>query len=174
MPDGWTLQGHGWFFWNFRTEMEPKWSFNSAYFKGWFPGNVSDVTAGEVVGACAPETKPTVAHSITGPPVLSLTTTASTATKLAASTSPVLSQHPQHIVTGAVPSSSMDRFSWPVFAACALIVAFATLGYTSKRLPGASMCPPVLSSRLVGSVEALPITDEDGMSTPYQYAAPHT
>ena len=46
--------GHGWFFlWNFRTEIEPRWSFDTAWYNGWFPGNVSDFTAGEVTSACA-------------------------------------------------------------------------------------------------------------------------
>jgi len=43
---------HGWFFWNFRTEMEPRWSFIDAHFKGWFPGNVSNAFASEVTSAC--------------------------------------------------------------------------------------------------------------------------
>lgn len=53
--------GHGWFFWNFRTEMEPRWSFIQAYYNGWFPGNVSDVHAAEVVNACPPPTVAAVA-----------------------------------------------------------------------------------------------------------------
>jgi len=44
--------GHGWFFWNFRTELEPRWSFDTAWYKGWFPGNVSDWHASEVTSAC--------------------------------------------------------------------------------------------------------------------------
>ena len=36
-------RGHGWFFWNFRTEFEPHWDFLEAYRRGWFPRNVSDV-----------------------------------------------------------------------------------------------------------------------------------
>lgn len=35
-------QSAGWIFWNFRTELEPRWSFVTAYFAGWLgPPNVS-------------------------------------------------------------------------------------------------------------------------------------
>ena len=28
---------HGFFFWNFRTELEPKWSYQEAVARGWLP-----------------------------------------------------------------------------------------------------------------------------------------
>jgi len=44
--------GHGWIFWNFRTELEPRWSFIVAYDKGWFPAKVNDRDNDDVVNAC--------------------------------------------------------------------------------------------------------------------------
>ena len=44
--------GHGWFFWNFRTEIEPRWSFNTAWYTGWFPRNISDFRDKDVMSAC--------------------------------------------------------------------------------------------------------------------------
>ena len=56
-------RGHGWFFWNFRTEFEPHWDFLEAYRRGWFPRNVSDVKALKGMAMCdegALPLKPTI------------------------------------------------------------------------------------------------------------------
>ena len=60
-------KGHGWFFWNFRTEFESHWDFLEAYSRGWFPRNVSDTAAIERLRVCderTPPLKPTTAHVI--------------------------------------------------------------------------------------------------------------
>lgn len=44
--------GHGWFFWNFRTELEPRWSFLEAYARGWFRKDVSAFGAEQAKTAC--------------------------------------------------------------------------------------------------------------------------
>lgn len=33
--------GHGWYFWNFKTEIDPKWDFMRAVENGWLPANIS-------------------------------------------------------------------------------------------------------------------------------------
>lgn len=48
----------GWFFWNFRTEFEPHWSFLEAWERGWFPRNVSDLAAIEKLKICDEGAKP--------------------------------------------------------------------------------------------------------------------
>jgi len=48
-------EGHGWFFWNFRTEFEPHWDFLEAYRRGWFPKNVSDHKALKALDVCSEE-----------------------------------------------------------------------------------------------------------------------
>ena len=57
-------EGHGWFFWNFRTEAyEPHWDYLVAWKRGWFPRNVSDyaaITALKVCGAGAKPLQPTI------------------------------------------------------------------------------------------------------------------
>jgi len=45
-------EGHGWFFWNFRTEHEPHWDFLEAWKRGWFPRNVSDIAAHDALHIC--------------------------------------------------------------------------------------------------------------------------
>jgi len=58
-------QGHGWFFWNFRTEFESHWDYLEAYRRGWFPRNVSDFEGLEKLNVCAPGAhplKPTTTH----------------------------------------------------------------------------------------------------------------
>ena len=40
------------FFWNFRTEIEPRWSFNTAWYSGWFPHNISNFRDKDVMSAC--------------------------------------------------------------------------------------------------------------------------
>ena len=62
-------QGHGWFFWNFRTEFEPHWDFLEAYRRGWFPRNVSDVAALDALKICDPSTPPLTSPTVP-PPVL--------------------------------------------------------------------------------------------------------
>lgn len=48
--------GHGWFFWNFRTEFEPRWDFTLAYDMGYFPADISKIQEDEsVTGACTAE-----------------------------------------------------------------------------------------------------------------------
>ena len=62
-------RGHGWFFWNFRTEFEPHWDFLEAYRRGWFPRNVSDVAALEALKVCddgALPLAPTVPPDVVG------------------------------------------------------------------------------------------------------------
>jgi len=44
--------GHGWFFWNFRTEIEPRWSFLEAYARGWFRQDVSAFGTEQAKTAC--------------------------------------------------------------------------------------------------------------------------
>ncbi|EOD13056.1 hypothetical protein EMIHUDRAFT_445914 [Emiliania huxleyi CCMP1516] len=56
--------GHGWFFWNFRTELEPRWSYLEAWRLGWFQKNVSDYTSDAVQGACDEEPPAAVAKPI--------------------------------------------------------------------------------------------------------------
>uniref|UniRef100_A0A7S4FDH4 Glycoside hydrolase family 5 domain-containing protein n=1 Tax=Chrysotila carterae TaxID=13221 RepID=A0A7S4FDH4_CHRCT len=46
---------NGWIFWNFRTELEAKWSFLWAYRNGWFPRNVTDPKDQGVLDACKPD-----------------------------------------------------------------------------------------------------------------------
>jgi glucan 1,3-beta-glucosidase len=56
-------EGHGWFFWNFRTEFEPHWDYLEAWKRGWFPRNVSDVKALKGMAMCdegALPLKPTI------------------------------------------------------------------------------------------------------------------
>jgi len=50
--------GHGWFFWNFRTELEPHWDFLEAWRRGWFPRNVSDLEAIKKLKVCDADTLP--------------------------------------------------------------------------------------------------------------------
>jgi len=45
-------RGHGWFFWNFRTEFESHWDYLEAWHRGWFPRNVSDFAALEKLDIC--------------------------------------------------------------------------------------------------------------------------
>lgn len=33
--------GHGWYFWNFKTEIDPKWDFMRSVERGWLPRNIS-------------------------------------------------------------------------------------------------------------------------------------
>lgn len=49
--------GHGWFFWNFRTEIEPRWSFIDAHSRGWFQDDVSAFSAADALDACPPQTQ---------------------------------------------------------------------------------------------------------------------
>ena len=61
-------RGHGWFFWNFRTELEPHWDFLEAYDRGWFPRNVSDYKALEKLDVCGdepPNLQPTATNTVT-------------------------------------------------------------------------------------------------------------
>ena len=61
-------RGHGWFFWNFRTEFEPHWDFLEAYDRGWFPRNVSDYKALEKLDVCGdepPNLQPTATNTVT-------------------------------------------------------------------------------------------------------------
>lgn len=44
-------RGHGWIFWNFKNELEPRWSYLEAARRGWFPPDVS-VLPDEVLTAC--------------------------------------------------------------------------------------------------------------------------
>ena len=60
--------GHGWFFWNFRTEFEAHWDFLESWRRGWFPRNVSDLRALDALHVCdegAPPLMPTASHSST-------------------------------------------------------------------------------------------------------------
>ena len=61
-------RGHGWFFWNFRTEFEPHWDFLEAADRNWFPRNVSDYKALEkldVRGDEPPNLQPTATNTVT-------------------------------------------------------------------------------------------------------------
>jgi glucan 1,3-beta-glucosidase len=50
--------GHGWYFWNFKTEFATKWSFLDLVREGMFPKNVSDYHESEgVEAACSKEDK---------------------------------------------------------------------------------------------------------------------
>jgi glucan 1,3-beta-glucosidase len=59
------LGTHGQFFWNFRTEFEPRWDFQEAAKNGWLPTSFDDDSIGEMVNACpysyfnVPTKKPT-------------------------------------------------------------------------------------------------------------------
>eukprot|EP00752_Nemacystus_decipiens_P018730 g16793.t1 len=45
--------GHGWFFWNFKTELEVRWDYLAATDKGYFPYHVDDLEVNEaVIDAC--------------------------------------------------------------------------------------------------------------------------
>jgi hypothetical protein len=44
------LNSHGQFFWNFRTELEPRWSFQEAVKKGWIPRDWSKPQSPELWG----------------------------------------------------------------------------------------------------------------------------
>ena len=37
--------GHGWYFWNFKTEFEAQWSYLEATRRGWFPDNLDFLSA---------------------------------------------------------------------------------------------------------------------------------
>ncbi|CAN0058056.1 unnamed protein product, partial [Sphacelaria rigidula] len=41
--------GHGWFFWNFKTELEVRWDYLAAVKRGYFPYNVLDLELNEDV-----------------------------------------------------------------------------------------------------------------------------
>eukprot|EP00903_Cladosiphon_okamuranus_P005957 g5882.t2 len=46
-------RGHGWFFWNFKTELEVRWDYQAATHAGYLPDNVYDLETNEaVVDAC--------------------------------------------------------------------------------------------------------------------------
>lgn len=45
--------GHGWYFWNFKTEIDPKWDFLRSVELGWIPDNVASLE--KVSNACASE-----------------------------------------------------------------------------------------------------------------------
>mmetsp|Transcript_19787 Transcript_19787/g.63636 ORF Transcript_19787/g.63636 Transcript_19787/m.63636 type:complete len:746 (-) Transcript_19787:112-2349(-) len=45
---------HGFYFWNFRTELEDQWSYLRAVDRGWIPRNLANLQA-EVAGACEDE-----------------------------------------------------------------------------------------------------------------------
>jgi hypothetical protein len=42
---------HGQFFWNFRTEFEPKWDFAMAVQREWLPTNYSDLTTADLISS---------------------------------------------------------------------------------------------------------------------------
>jgi len=48
--------GHGWFFWNFKTDLqEPRWDYSRAVSQGWIPLNVADLeNDASISEACAP------------------------------------------------------------------------------------------------------------------------
>jgi glucan 1,3-beta-glucosidase len=46
--------GHGWFFWNFKTELEPKWDYIRSVEAGWLPRD-AQASSREVALACAAE-----------------------------------------------------------------------------------------------------------------------
>ena len=46
--------GHGWYFWNFKTELEAQWSYLEATNRGWFPDNL-DFLSSETDSACYKE-----------------------------------------------------------------------------------------------------------------------
>ncbi|OQR85743.1 glucan 1,3-beta-glucosidase [Achlya hypogyna] len=49
--------GHGWYFWNFKTELDMTWNFIQLCRLGAFPKNVSNYEVGEVDNACLAEDK---------------------------------------------------------------------------------------------------------------------
>ncbi len=107
--------GHGWFFWNFRTELDPQWSYISSYFKGWFPANVSNVDSSDVTSAC---------------------TANSAATKLAAI--PALPQQPQQQPQQQQPGPSHPAHSTASPAATANIALAASGLAEGGTLPHAA------------------------------------
>ena len=67
-------EGHGWFFWNFRTEFEPHWDYLEAWRRGWFPRNVSDLEALDKLNVCddkAAPLSPTIAKKSAPAPATS-------------------------------------------------------------------------------------------------------
>lgn len=53
--NGWST-GHGWYFWNFKNEMDAKWDFIRAVENGWIPMNVMDQND-KILNACEAEDK---------------------------------------------------------------------------------------------------------------------
>lgn len=51
--NAWSV-GHGWFFWNFKTELEPKWDYIRSVANGWLPSDAQGNHA-EVYNACEQE-----------------------------------------------------------------------------------------------------------------------
>lgn len=43
---------HGQFFWNFRTELEPRWDYQAAVARGWIPATYDNSTMSEIASAC--------------------------------------------------------------------------------------------------------------------------
>lgn len=51
-------EGHGWYFWNFKTELDYKWSFLDLYDRGFMPKNISDYgNDKDILSACDKEDK---------------------------------------------------------------------------------------------------------------------
>lgn len=46
------LGSHGQFFWNFRTELEPRWDYQAAVARGWLPAVYNNATMQEIASAC--------------------------------------------------------------------------------------------------------------------------
>ena len=43
---------HGQFFWNFRTELEPRWDFMAATEKGWLPNSYDSTSLKQIADVC--------------------------------------------------------------------------------------------------------------------------
>ena len=126
--------GHGWFFWNFRTELEDRWSFIEAWKKGWFPANVSDTADPAVVGSCAPDTvTQTLAWSAPAAPraVPVFGLQGGGAGVAMQTLSPQQQQQQQQ--QQPPPSTSNDAFSAVVVVAAAAVAALAVIAVAAKR-----------------------------------------
>ena len=54
--------GHGWLFWNFKTEIEDRWDFLRAHRRGWLPARIDAIGANEhVANACPAAPRPATA-----------------------------------------------------------------------------------------------------------------
>jgi hypothetical protein len=63
------LHTHGWFFWNFRTELESRWGYSKAVDMGWLPSDWNSISVQtDIANACV--TSPVPSESISSSPWL--------------------------------------------------------------------------------------------------------